>query len=260
MLITETGKIVVRKVSAYVLTKNEEKHIKDCLESIKWVDEIVIIDDFSSDSTVEIARNMGCKLVQNKFEYFGQQRNFALSQCLHEWVVCLDADERITQELSKEIECELQDTPRYNAYVAPRRSKFINSWILYSGWYPDYRHPVLFNRNKMKYKDQLVHEDIDYEGEKFCFKSDILHYPYHNIKQFVKKSNFYTDLRSEEMFQQGRKFTVFNLFINPLVMFIKMYIVKKGFLDGLAGLILALLYSSFYTLMKYIKLWELENR
>jgi glycosyltransferase involved in cell wall biosynthesis len=252
----------MEKVSAYVLTKNEEKHIKNCIESINWADEIVIIDDFSADNTVKIAKDMGCKVVQNKFEYFGKQRNFALSQCLHEWVICLDADERITPKLRLEIECQLQNSPAYDAFVAPRKNKFINKWILHSGWYPDYRHPVFFNKNKMKYKDQLVHEDIDYNGngKKFYFKGDILHYSYSNIKQFVKKSDFYTDLRSKEMFEKGVKFTVLNLFVNPFVMFVKMYIVKKGFLDGLAGFMLALLYSSFYTLMKYIKLWELENK
>jgi glycosyltransferase involved in cell wall biosynthesis len=203
---------------------------------------------------------MGCKVVQNKFEYFGKQRNFALTQCSNNWVICLDADERITTELKEEIEQELKNTPKADVFIAPRKSKFINRWILHSGWYPDYRHPVLFNKNKMKYKDQLVHEDIEYNGKKVYFKGDILHYPYDSIKQFVKKSDFYTDLRSKEMFERGKKFKILNLFVNPSVMFFKMYIIKKGFLDGLAGLILALLYSSFYTLMKYIKLWELENK
>ncbi|GHT72749.1 hypothetical protein AGMMS49950_11300 [Endomicrobiia bacterium] len=119
---------------------------------------------------------------------------------------------------------------------------------------------MLFNKNKMKYKDQLVHEDIDYKGKKFYFKGSILHYPYDNIKQFVKKSDLYTDLGAEEMFKKGVKFTVLNLFVNPFVMFVKMYVIKRGFLDGLAGLILALSYSSFYTLMKYIKLWNLESK
>jgi glycosyltransferase involved in cell wall biosynthesis len=248
------------KVSAYVLAKNEEKHIKECIESIKWADEIVIVDDFSTDTTVEIAKSLGCKVVQNRFEYFGKQRNFALQQCSYQWVVCLDADERITPELKAEIEQELQSTPRAYAFVAPRKSMFINRWILHSAWYPDYRHPILFNKNKMEYKDQLVHEDIDYKGEKFYFKGDILHYPYESIKSFINKSDFYSNLRSKEMFQEGRKFKVVNLIANPIVMFIKMYIIKKGFLDGVVGLILALLYSSFYTLMKYVKLWALENK
>ncbi|MCA6072347.1 MAG: glycosyltransferase family 2 protein [Endomicrobium sp.] len=250
----------MRKVSAYVLTKNEERHIKDCINSIKWTDEIVIIDDFSIDNTMEIAKKLGCKVVQNQFEYFGKQRNFALTQCSYEWVICLDADERITLELRKEIEHELKNSPKYDAYVAPRKSKFINKWISHSGWYPDYRHPVFFNKKKVKYKDQMVHEGIEYKGKKMYFTGDILHYPYNNIKHFIKKSDFYTGLRAEEMFQKGKKFRILNLIINPFVMFVKMYIIKKGFLDGLTGFILAMLYSSFYTLMKYVKLWELQNK
>ncbi|MDR3071751.1 MAG: glycosyltransferase family 2 protein [Endomicrobium sp.] len=250
----------MKKVSAYILTKNEEKHIKDCIESIKWASEIVIIDDFSTDASAKIAGEMGCKVVQNKFEYFGQQRNFALTQCSYEWVVCLDADERITPELREEIKRELAGIPRGYAFIAPRKSKFLNKWILHSGWYPDYRHPIVFNKNEMKYKDQLVHEGIEYKGKKIHFKNHILHYPYDNIKQFVKKSDLYTDLRSQEMFKKNKKFKILNLFVNPAVMFLKMYIIKKGFLDGLAGFILASLYSSFYTLMKYIKLWELEKK
>ncbi|MCA6079702.1 MAG: glycosyltransferase family 2 protein [Endomicrobium sp.] len=247
------------KVSAYVLTKNEERHIKDCIESIKWADEIIIVDDFSVDATVEIAKKMGCRVVQNKFEYFSKQRNFALLQCSYEWVVCLDADERITPALREEIEYELKNSPKGYAFVAPRKNRFINKWILHSG-YPNYTHPVFFNKNKMHYKDQMVHESIDYKGRKFYFKSDILHLTCDSVKQFVKKSDLYTDLRSKEMFKNGKKFRVLNLLINPSVIFIKMYFIKKGFLDGLSGFVLAMLYSSFYTLMKYVKLWELENK
>ncbi|MDR1695571.1 MAG: glycosyltransferase family 2 protein [Endomicrobium sp.] len=250
----------MRKVSAYILTRNEEKHIKDCMESVKFADEIVVIDAFSSDATAEIAKSLGAKVVQNKFEYFGKQRNFALEQCSYDWVICLDADERISPELKAEIEDQLQKSPECGVFIAPRKSRFINKWIAHSGWYPDYRHPVLFDKTKAKYKDQLVHEDIDYKGRKFYFKGDIYHYPYESIKHFTAKSDFYTDLRAEEMFAKGKKFRVVNLLINPPVMFIKMYFVKKGFLDGLTGLILALLYSSFYTLMKYIKLWEIYNK
>ncbi|MDR1195080.1 MAG: glycosyltransferase family 2 protein [Endomicrobium sp.] len=250
----------MRKVSAYILTKNSEKHIKECIESVKWADEIVIVDSFSGDATLEIAKEAGCKIFQRKLEGFGAQRNFALEQCSYEWVICLDSDERISPELKAEIEKQLQNSPECAVFLAPRKSRFINRWILHSGWYPDYRHPVLFNKNEAKYKNQLVHEDIDYKGKKKYFKGDILHYPYDSIKQFIAKSDYYTDLRAEEMFKAGKKFSVLNLMVNPCSMFLKMYVFRRGFLDGLAGFILALSYSCFYTLMKYIKLWELENK
>lgn len=249
----------MRKVSAYILTMNAEKHIKACVESVNWADEIIVVDSFSSDATVELAREAGCKVFHNKLESFGKQRNFALDKCSYEWVVCLDCDERISPELKNEIAKQLQNSPEGDVFIAPRKSMFINKWITHSGWYPDYRHPVLFNKNKARYKNQLVHEDIDYKGKKHYFKGDILHYPYDNIKQFVRKSDFYTGLRAEEMFKQGKKFRIVNLVVNPCAMFLKMYVFRRGFLDGLTGFILALLYSSFYTLMKYIKLWEMEN-
>ncbi|MDR2426605.1 MAG: glycosyltransferase family 2 protein [Endomicrobium sp.] len=250
----------MRKVSAYILTKNSERHIKECIESVKLADEIVIVDSFSDDATVEIAKELGCKMVQHKLEGFGAQRNFALEQCSYEWVICLDSDERISVQLKSEIEKELQNSPQGVIFVAPRKSKFINRWIMHSGWYPDYRHPVLFNKNEVRYKNQLVHEGIDYKGKINYFKGDILHYPYDDIKQFIAKSDYYTDLRAKEMFNMGKKFSILNLIFNPCAMFLKMYVFKRGFLDGLVGFILALLYSCFYTLMKYIKLWELENK
>jgi glycosyltransferase involved in cell wall biosynthesis len=250
----------MRKVSAYIITKNAEKHIKACVESVKWADEIIVVDAFSDDATVEIAKELGCKTVQHKFEGFGAQRNFALQQCSYEWVICLDSDERISARLKSEMEKELQNSPQGVVFAAPRKSMFINRWIMHSGWYPDYRHPVLFNKNRIKYKNQLVHEDIDYKGKINYFKGDILHYPYDSVKQFVAKSDYYTDLRAKEMFEKGKKFGVLNLIFNPCAMFLKMYVFKRGFLDGLTGFVLALLYSCFYTLMKYVKLWELENK
>jgi len=130
---------------------------------------------------------------------------------------------------------------------------------MHSGWYPDYRHPVLFNKNKCKYKGQLVHEEMEFDGPKHYFTGDILHYPYKSVARFVEKSDFYTRLRAREKFEKGKKFRSYNLIINPAAMFVKMYIFKKGFLDGITGLVLAMLYSSFYTLMKYVKLWELQS-
>jgi glycosyltransferase involved in cell wall biosynthesis len=251
----------MQKVSAYIITKNVEKHIKQCIESLKWADEIVIIDDFSSDKTAEIAKSEGAKVIEHKFEYFGAQRNFALTQLSYDWVLCLDSDERISEKLKEEILAQLKDTPNADIFLAPRKSMFINKWIMHSGWYPDYRHPILFNRKKAVYKDQLVHEDILYTGNKKAyFKGDILHYSYDSIKQFIKKSDQYSDLSAKQMFERGKKAKLHNFIINPINMFIKMFIIRRGFLDGLTGFVLALLYSSFYTLMKYVKLWELWEK
>jgi (heptosyl)LPS beta-1,4-glucosyltransferase len=131
---------------------------------------------------------------------------------------------------------------------------------MHSGWYPDYRHPVLFNRQRAKYKKQLVHEDIDYKGDrKAYFHNDILHYSYDNIDQFIKKSEQYSGLSARQMFDNGRRVKIHNFIVNPLNMFLKMFVFKMGFLDGKTGFVLAMLYAYFYTMMKYVKLWQLEQ-
>jgi glycosyltransferase involved in cell wall biosynthesis len=248
----------VQKLSAYIISKNVEKHIKPCIESAAWADEVVVIDDFSSDKTAQFAKEAGAKVIEHKFEYFGAQRNFALTQLKYDWVLCLDSDERISQELKEEI-IEALKNPVFDIYLAPRKTMFINKWILHSGWRPDYRHPVLFNKQKANYKNQLVHENINYTGNKIgYFKGDILHYSYNSIKQFIKKSDQYSDLSAKQMYEKGKRVKIHNFIINPVNMFLKMFVFKKGFLDGTTGFILALLYSSFYTLMKYVKLWELQ--
>jgi glycosyltransferase involved in cell wall biosynthesis len=159
----------MRKSSAYIIAFNEEKHIGEAVKSLKFADEIIVVDAFSSDCTAEAAAEAGAKVIKHKFESFGKQRNFALAQCSYDWIICLDADERITSGLKNEIETLLQNQPDGDVFLAPRKSMFINKWILHSGWYPDYRHPVLFNKTKAGYKESLVHEDIDYKGEKKIF-------------------------------------------------------------------------------------------
>ena len=252
----------MKKTSAYIIAKNVENHIKAAIESLSWADEIVIIDDFSQDKTAQLAIEAGAKVISHKFEYFGAQRNFALTCLAHDWVICLDSDERVSDELRDEILAELKkDEPSSDIFLAPRKTKFINKWIMHSGWYPDYRHPILFDKRKACYKDQLVHENIDYKGGRAgYFKGEILHYSYDSIKHFIKKSDQYSDLSSRQMFERGKRAHLHNFILNPTIMFIKMFILKRGFLDGKTGFILALLYSAFYTLMKYIKLWEIQAK
>jgi glycosyltransferase involved in cell wall biosynthesis len=246
------------KVSAYILTHNEEKNIENCLESIKWVDEIVIVDSFSTDKTLEIAARYNCKIVRRKMDGFGAQRNAALDNCSNDWIICLDADERLSETLQNEIKQSLSGAVfEAVAYKAPRKSQFLGKWIMHSGWYPDFRHPVFFNKKFCRYKEQLVHESLEVRGKTAYFKGDINHYTYSSIQQFSAKSELYSSLRAREMFAAGKKFSVCNLIFNPVFTVFKMYVLKKGFLDGTHGLILAFLYGYFYTMMKYVKLWEL---
>lgn len=243
------------KLSVYVMTYNEETKIKDCLESVKWADEIVVMDSFSTDKTLEICRQYTDKIIQKEFVGFGKLRNMALDKCTHKWVLSVDADERVTDELKNEILEKLAKDPEADAYFVPRKSHFLGYWIKHCGWYPDFRQPQFFNKTKMKYSEQLVHETYVLDGKTSYLKGHVLQYPFLSLDQFFKKMDRYSTLRAQEMHKEGKKFKISQLIINPAAMFFRMYIAKLGFLDGKVGIILSFLYS-YYTMIKYIKLWE----
>ncbi|MFH1369261.1 MAG: glycosyltransferase family 2 protein [Elusimicrobiota bacterium] len=243
------------KLSAYVIAYNEEEKIRECLESVKWADEIIFMDSFSTDRTAEIAKEYTDKVYQHKFDGFGRLRNEALERCSNDWVLSVDADERVTPELKSEILSLLEKGPNADAYLVPRKSHFLGRWIRHCGWYPDFRQPQFFNRRKMKYTSQMVHETYELDGRLSRVKEHVLQYPFLTLDQFFKKMDRYSTLRSSEMKKEGRKFSVLSLILNPPAMFARMYITKLGFLDGAAGLVLSMLYA-YYTAVKYIKLWE----
>jgi glycosyltransferase involved in cell wall biosynthesis len=244
------------KLSVYIMTYNEEAKIVDCLESVKWADEIVVMDSFSTDRTVEICRKYTDKIVQKEFVGFGKLRNIAIEHCTYDWVLSIDADERATDELKNEIYDILQKGPTADAYFVPRKSHFLGRWVRHCGWYPDYRQPQFFNKHKFKYREQMVHEGFDLDGKIGYLKGHALQYPFLNLEQFLKKMDRYSTLRAEEMAKAGRKFHALQLVTHPLAMFWRMYVQKLGFLDGKVGLILSLLYGFYYTMIKYVKLWE----
>jgi len=247
------------KVSAYVMTFNEKDKITDCLESIKWADEIVVLDSFSTDGTVEICKKYTNKIIQKKFEGFGKLRNAALDSCSNDWVLSIDADERCTEELKNEVLGLLEKGPGADAYYVPRKSHFLGVWVRHCGWYPDYRQPQLFNRKKMKYTEQLVHETFVLDGKLSYLKGHALQFPFLNLDQYLRKMERYSGLRAEEMHKAGKKFRISNVVVNPAAMFFRMYVAKLGFLDGKTGLILSFLYA-YYTMLKYVKLWEKEKQ
>jgi glycosyltransferase involved in cell wall biosynthesis len=243
------------KLSAYVLTFNEEAKIRDALASLTWADEIVVLDSHSTDRTVEICREYTEKVYQCEFEGFGKLRNRALDLVTHEWVLSLDADERVTDELREEIQAELARGPRADAYFVPRKNLFLGRWIRHCGWYPDYRQPQFFNKHRLRYRQDLVHESFDVDGPVAYFQGHVLQVPFLNLEQFLQKMRRYSTLMAEQMAQRGRTFRVHQLVTHPIFTFIKMYGLRQGFRDGMPGLILSVLYA-YYTFAKYAKLWE----
>ncbi|MCB4792496.1 MAG: glycosyltransferase family 2 protein [Elusimicrobia bacterium] len=243
------------KLSVYIMSYNNEDKIGDCLESVKWADEIVVLDSYSTDKTVEIARKYTDKIFQQEFVGFGKLRNIALAHTAYDWILSVDTDERVTPEFKNEVLKKLADGPDKDAYYVPRISHFLDHRIRHCGWYPDYRQPQFFNKKKMRYTEQMVHETFELNGRVGYMKEHILQFPFLTLSQFFEKMERYSSLRADEMTKEGKRFKVYQIIINPLAMFARMYILKAGYLDGKEGFILSVMYS-YYTLIKYVKLWE----
>ncbi len=243
------------KLSAYVLTFNEEGKIREALESMKWADEIVVLDSHSTDRTEQICREYTDKIYQCDFAGFGKLRNRALELVAHDWVLSIDADERVTDELREEIRGELARGPRADAFFVPRKNLFLGRWIRYCGWYPDYRQPQFFNKHRLRYRDDLVHEGFEATGTTAYLKSHALQYPFRDLGEYLRKMSRYSSLMAEQMAKSGRRFRAHQLVTHPVFTFFKMYGLRQGFRDGMPGLILSLLYA-YYTFVKYAKLWE----
>ncbi len=253
----KTGRIKFAPITAYTLTRNEGRQIRAVLESVKWADEIIVVDSFSTDGTVEIAREYNARVISEKFRGFGHLRNCALDAAANDWIFSIDADERCTQELASEILHESLD-PRFDAYHVPRKSHFMGRWMRHSGWYPDYRQPQFFNRTKMRYREDVVHEGFELNGRLGYLREHALQYPWPTVATATAKLQRYSTLMAQRYAQTNKRASLGKLIANPIAMFLKVYFCQQGFRDGCHGFILASLYG-YYTFLKYSKLWELRR-
>ena len=243
------------KLSVIVITHNEEKNIGDCLASVQWADEIVVVDSQSTDRTVELASRYTSRIHVKSWMGFGEAKNYALAQTTSDWVLWLDADERVTPELANEIRQVVhQDADDKVGYNFPRRAYFLGRWIQHSGWYPG-RVVRLFRHGAGTFSDSLVHEHLKLEGAVGKLNHDLLHYTDRDLVHYFNKFNRYTSLAAEDLTAKRRSFRLLDLLVRPPLFFFKMYILRLGFLDGVPGLILCVL-SSCYVFTKYAKLWE----
>lgn len=242
-------------VSVAIITRNEEKKIREALESVKDFEEIVIVDSFSDDRTVEICRNYTDRIFQIEWRGYSEQKSLAISKTTLNWVLVIDADERVTEELKKEIMEKIKDQT-ISGYYIPRKNFFLGKWIKHCGWWPDYT-LRLFQRQTGRLDRRLVHEKIVVNGKTDYLREPLLHYTYESIEEFIEKMQKYSTLSALDFIGQNpSKFKVLlKLFFSPPFTFFKMFIIRKGFLDGQRGLILSLLYS-FHSFLKYAKSWE----
>ncbi len=244
-------------ISLVVITKNEERNIRDCLESVRWADEVVVIDAESSDRTVEIAKRYTEKLFVRPWVGFGSQKNFGIDQAANEWIMILDADERATSGVREEISRILRDgpAPEVAGFEIPRRNFFYGRWIRGGGLSPDYQ-VRLFRRSAGRYDDTRLHERLSLGGRILRLNSPLDHYSISSVGQHVAKMIGYTTLGAREKRNVGSRVTPLQVGGNHLVTIAKTYLVRGGYRDGVHGLIVAL-FAGMYTFVKYAKVWEM---
>lgn len=244
-------------ISAFVVCCNEERNIRRCLESVRWCDEIVVIDSGSVDRTVEICREFTDRIFERPWPGFVAQKQFGLEQCHGEWILNLDADEEVSPELRDEILAVIKsgEANETSGYLLSRVVFYLNRWWRKGGWYPEYR-LRLCKRTATRWGGKDPHEKARVTGKTKRLSGELRHYTYTDIAHQIRSLNNYSSTAAKSMFENGRRASFVKLVLNPPARFLKFYLVKRGFREGLPGLIVALL-ESYYVFMKYAKLWEL---
>ncbi|HZE91527.1 MAG TPA: glycosyltransferase family 2 protein [Rhizobacter sp.] len=246
-----------RKLSVVIISKNEAERIEACLRSVAWADEIVVVDADSSDATRDIARRFTPQVHDLPWRGFGPQKQAAVELALHDWILSVDCDERVTPELADEIQAILCSDAPNDAYTVPRRTFLGAKEIRHSGWSPD-RSLRLFKRSAARFSDSLVHERVVTSSPVGRCRNYLLHYSFAGLAPLLFKLNQYTDLSARMMFANGRSCSIFDLTLRPLAAFIKAYVLKAGFLDGFNGVVVSVS-TAVNVFYKYAKLRELSE-
>ena len=244
----------MNRLSVAVIAWNEEERLRACLESVAWADEIIVIDAESTDKTVQLAREFTDKIWVRPWAGFAAQKNFALEQATGEWVLSLDADERVTALLRDQIDRIVRANGPADGYSIPRKNVFWGAWMRHGGLYPDYQ-LRLFRRDAGRFVDSAVHESVVIEGHVEALVEPMLHHSYRGLEDFVARSNRYSTLAAQEIVGRGGRAGLADLALRPLGRFLSMYILKFGFLDGWRGFVLAVLYAN-YVFLRMAKAWE----
>ncbi len=252
-------------LSVAIITLNEEENLPRTLASVRWAEEIVVVDSGSSDRTVEIARSFGARVIERPWPGFAAQKNFAISQCSGTWVLTLDADEELSPELQIQIRTLLPTQPPSDAFFLRRRNLFLGRWIKRGSFYPDaklrlFRRTVANFSATPQFEDRPVHETITFDGASGTLDFDIIHHAYPTLSTFIEHMDRYSNLGAHILVAKGRtsrslRSFLFNVYVVPQATFMWNYFLRFGFLDGREGLLLHL-YHATYTSWKYAKAWE----
>lgn len=252
----------MEKITAIIPTFNEEVHIKEAIESVLWCDEIIVVDSFSKDKTVEIVKSFPqVKLLEHEYEHSAAQKNWTIPQASHPWIFLLDADERPTPALVEEIKEILKKGTKYSGFWIYRRNNFMGKTINYSGWQSD-KVIRLFKRDECRYQNKHVHAEIESKGAISILKNKLIHYTYKDITTYLKKADRYTTWGAFDRYykfeKQGRKIGAGYIFIRPLARFFRHYLLRLGILDGAHGFVVSAL-SAYNVFIRALKIWRLQN-
>lgn len=242
------------KITAILPTFNEERNIVGVIETVRWADEIFVVDSFSTDRTPELARGAGVRFVQHEYVNSAAQKNWAIPQATHPWVLIVDADERVTPELREEILAVLAADSPAEGYDIRRLNHFMGRRVRYSGWQND-SCIRLFQRDKGRYQDRHVHADVIIDGRVETMRGRLLHYTFESFDQYMRKFDRYTGWAASDRGRRTKTVRWYHLTLRPAARFFKQYFLKLGVLDGQTGLVISML-ASYSVFMKYARLWE----
>jgi glycosyltransferase involved in cell wall biosynthesis len=239
------------KISATIITLNEERNIARVIESLRCVDEIVVVDSGSTDRTVEIAEKLGARVVESAWPGYANQKNLAADQASYDWILSIDADESLSEALEAEIWQLKKAGPQFDAYTVPRMAQYLGRWIRHGGWYPDLK-IRLYDRRKAKWEGAYVHESLKVSSRVGHLEANLLHFTCDSLSEHLRTMDRYTTLAAEQLLATGEKVTWSRLIVHPPWTFVQTYFLKLGFLDGLEGLAIAYM-AAFYNFLKFAK-------
>ena len=245
------------KISVYMITRDNERTVERALASVTWVDEIVVVDSFSTDKTPEICRRFTDRVIQRPWPGFREQYQHAADLTTHPWVMFIDADEEVSPKLADEIRSVVKEGGKgFDGFILYRRTTYLGRWIRHGAWYPDYE-IRLYRREKGRWEGGL-HAKIVVDGNVSSLKHEILHYTYRDISDQIRTLDLYSRIEAEDMLKAGERFSLFKLLFRPPFRLIKEYLLKQGFRDGVPGLVI-IVATMFYVFIKHAKLWELTH-
>ena len=245
------------RLSVTIITKNEEAQIEGAIASVAWADEILVVDSHSTDRTVALAQAAGARVVVRDWPGYIAQKNFAAGEATHDWILSLDADERVTPELAAEIRRALEQ-PAHAAFTCPRLTWYLGRWINGTDWYPDTQ-TRLYDRRTANWSGALVHESLSVRGTRGNLAGELHHYAYSSIGDHLDTIDRYTALAARQMFDAGRRASTAQVVFHPPLAFLRNYVAKGGFRLGTVGFVVSAL-NTYYVFLKFARLWELQNR